>query len=206
MIACPQCQHPNPEGATQCEACFQDLPTLLPCPHCGVAVQSDAVFCGQCGNAITLRPSLTEPNSEPLTVGIALESFPSSEPTSPLLTVSTAASTQLPPEKARLFHELTGTTLPLPNDRALVHIGKPNDRTPPDLDLSGFPGADIVSRVHAVIRVEEDCYFLEDVGSANGTYVNQQLLPLGDRHRLRPGDRIAFGKGNLVTFIFQLDP
>ncbi|HBK23052.1 MAG TPA: phosphopeptide-binding protein, partial [Planktothrix sp. UBA10369] len=27
MIVCPNCSHPNPEGATQCEACYTPLPS-----------------------------------------------------------------------------------------------------------------------------------------------------------------------------------
>jgi pSer/pThr/pTyr-binding forkhead associated (FHA) protein len=85
---------------------------------------------------------------------------------------------------------------------AIVHIGKPNERIPPDIDLSGFPNSDVVSRIHADIRVEGDNYFLEDAGSANGTYVNHTVLVPRNRHLLRPGDRISFGKGDLVSFIF----
>jgi pSer/pThr/pTyr-binding forkhead associated (FHA) protein len=83
-------------------------------------------------------------------------------------------------------------------------MGKPNSQIPPDIDVSGFPNSEIVSRIHADIRVEGDTYFIEDVGSSNGTYINHTPLLTGNRHRLRSGDRIALGKGDLVTFIFQL--
>lgn len=86
----------------------------------------------------------------------------------------------------------------------MIHIGKPNERIPPDVDVSGFPNSEIVSRIHADIRVEGDSFYIEDVGSSNGTYVNNLPLPLGNRHRLRPGDRIALGKGDRVSFLFQL--
>jgi pSer/pThr/pTyr-binding forkhead associated (FHA) protein len=85
----------------------------------------------------------------------------------------------------------------------VIHIGKANDRVPPDIDVSGFPDSDIVSRVHADIRVEGGIYYIEDTGSANGTYINHSSLPPGDRHRLRAGDRISLGKGDKVTFVFQ---
>lgn len=49
MIVCPNCDHHNPEGATQCEACYTPLPEMVPCPNCGAPVQVDANFCGQCG-------------------------------------------------------------------------------------------------------------------------------------------------------------
>lgn len=212
MIACPQCQHANPDGATHCEACFYELPTLVACPHCSASVQSDATFCGQCGNAIatgeTVQTAPKEvPSSElitaPLEPSIA-SSTVAPAPVVPTVPASRSASTQLQREQASLFHVQTQVTLELPTTLALIHLGKPNDRIPPDIDLSGFPDSDVVSRIHADIRVEGDQYYLEDVGSANGTYVNHTPLTQGNRHRLRAGDRISFGKGDLVSLIFQL--
>ncbi|MFM7545677.1 MAG: FHA domain-containing protein, partial [Synechococcales cyanobacterium] len=78
-----------------------------------------------------------------------------------------------------------------------------NDRIPPDIDVSGFANSDIVSRIHADIRLEGGIYYIEDVGSSNGTYINNLPLSPGNRHRLRPGDRISLGKGDLVVFLFQ---
>jgi pSer/pThr/pTyr-binding forkhead associated (FHA) protein len=114
------------------------------------------------------------------------------------------AKTQLQIQTAKLLHVQTNTILELPQHLAVIHIGKQNDRIPPDIDVSGFPNSEIVSRIHADIRVEGDTYYVEDVGSSNGTYINNMVLPMGDRHRLRPGDRIALGKGDKVTFLFQL--
>nr|WP_245894436.1 FHA domain-containing protein [Chamaesiphon polymorphus] len=91
----------------------------------------------------------------------------------------------------------------IPPQLEVVHLGKPNDLVAPDIDVSSFPCAEVVSRVHANIRVEEDRYYIEDVGSANGTYINHNVLAKGNRHALRAGDRIGLGKGDLVTFIFQ---
>ena len=113
-------------------------------------------------------------------------------------------TTQLQQQHARLLHIQTDTLIELPPNLSVVHMGKQNDRIPPDVDVSGFPNSEIVSRVHADIRVEGDTYYIEDVGSANGTYVNNLPLPHGNRHRLRAGDRIALGKGDLVTFLFQI--
>jgi pSer/pThr/pTyr-binding forkhead associated (FHA) protein len=98
----------------------------------------------------------------------------------------------------------TNSTIELPQNLSVIHIGKPNDRIPPDIDVSGFPDSEIVSRIHADIRIEGDAFYVEDVGSSNGTYINNSPLPMGNRHRLRPGDRISLGKGDKVTFLFQL--
>jgi pSer/pThr/pTyr-binding forkhead associated (FHA) protein len=115
-----------------------------------------------------------------------------------------ASRTQLQQTVARVFHVQSSQEIELPQTLSVVHIGKPNDRIPPDIDVSGFPNSEIVSRIHADIRIEGDAHYVEDVGSSNGTYVNNLPLLPGNRHRLRPGDRISLGKGDLVTFLFQL--
>jgi pSer/pThr/pTyr-binding forkhead associated (FHA) protein len=112
--------------------------------------------------------------------------------------------TQLQQQTAQLLQVQTNTVIELPPNLSVIHIGKPNDQIPPDVDVSGFPHSEIVSRVHADIRVEADAYYIEDVGSSNGTYINNMPLSPGNRHRLRPGDRIALGKGDLLTLLFQL--
>ena len=112
--------------------------------------------------------------------------------------------TQLQIQKAILLHLQSNTTIEIPSDLDVVHFGKPNDQIPPDVDVSGFPDSEVVSRIHADIRIEGDAYFVEDTGSSNGTYINHAPLHKGNRHRLRSGDRLALGKGDLVTFIFQL--
>jgi hypothetical protein len=117
---------------------------------------------------------------------------------------STAGATQLQIQRASLLHLQSNTTIEIPDNLDVVHFGKPNGQIPPDIDASGFPDSEVVSRVHADIRIEGDAYYVEDTGSSNGTYVNHAPLQKGNRHRLRTGDRIALGKGDLVTFIFQL--
>jgi FHA domain/Double zinc ribbon len=262
MIVCPNCNHPNPDGAVQCEACYTPLPVLSTCSNCGASVQADAGFCGQCGfnlqgsatkavSAVSSSsessapsvpdislPDLSAPDLsapefspleplvppdplmvpiEPVTAGSSssdpsepfaeppvapvMEPLPSA-PLSPSLSPPPSA-TQLQTQTARLLHVQTNTNIELPANLSVIHIGKPNDRIPPDVDVSGFPNSEIVSRIHADIRVEADAYYIEDIGSSNGTYINNVPLPSGNRHRLRVGDRIALGKGDKVTFLFQ---
>ena len=271
MITCPNCNHQNPEGALQCEACYTPLPATIACPSCNTPVQADASFCGQCGydlrgvaagtskaaapnaelpdSAVPTQnfmasgrsaassgtdepssnfelPDLVEPDplvapdpmsfeSEPAT-GESVKSVadppatPSAppepgevEPPAPAIPPSPINATQLQTLTARLRHIQTGTVIEIPRQLSVVRIGKPNNQTPPDIDVAGFPNSEVVSRVHANLRVEGDAYYLEDVGSSNGTYVNGLPLPVGNRHRLRPGDRIALGKGDKVSFIFE---
>jgi pSer/pThr/pTyr-binding forkhead associated (FHA) protein/ribosomal protein L40E len=115
-----------------------------------------------------------------------------------------SSPTRIQLQTASLFHVQTQTQIELPFALSVIHMGKPNEQIPPDIDVSGYPDSEIVSRVHADMRVEGDIYYIEDVGSSNGTYINHTPLSPGNRHRLRSGDRISLGKGDKMTFIFQL--
>ncbi len=285
MITCPNCNHQNPEGALQCEACYTPLPIMMACPTCGTPVQANASFCGQCGSDLRSlsagEASAANPSAESAAVsGTAVSAVPestlktqnflaenelaastgsyitssevtpdpaalsegsanlelpdlvapdpllipepmgsdpaeanqlSSEPIEqpvieqPVVPPASPmqAATQLQTLSARLRHVQTGTLIEIPRQLSIVRIGKPSEQTPPDIDVSGFPDSEVVSRVHANLRVEGDIYYIEDVGSSNGTYVNGLPLAAGNRHRLRPGDRIALGKGDKVSFIFE---
>jgi len=118
--------------------------------------------------------------------------------------VATSSKTQLQQFAASLLHVQTNLNIEIPAHLPVVHIGKPNTVIPPDIDVSGFPDSDIVSRIHADIRAEGGSFYFEDTGSSNGTYVNNLPLPAGNRHKLRAGDRISLGKGDKVSFVFQL--
>ena len=55
-----------------------------------------------------------------------------------------------------------------------------------------------VSRRHAILTFADGRWLIEDRGSANGTFVNDQRVPFGSTHPLRHGDRIGIGKSQLV--------
>ncbi|MEW6491718.1 MAG: FHA domain-containing protein [Cyanobacteriota bacterium] len=103
-----------------------------------------------------------------------------------------------------LRHTQTRRAIELSRNLLVIHIGKVNGLIPLDVDLSDFPNSDMVSRLQAKIRREGNIYFIEDMRSAKGTYVNQQRLELGKRYRLKAGDKISFGEGDLVSFVFGL--
>jgi hypothetical protein len=65
----------------------------------------------------------------------------------------------------------------------------------PDVDLDSDDPEAKVSRRHARITRRTGQYYIEDLGSTNGTFVNRgrRLLP-GDRQPLRDGDEVIVGK------------
>ena len=52
------------------------------------------------------------------------------------------------------------------------------------------PDDDFISRVHARFFHADGQFWIEDLNSLNGTYVNALSIPSGGRHPLVPGDRI----------------
>ncbi|OCQ88917.1 phosphopeptide-binding protein [Nostoc sp. MBR 210] len=106
----------------------------------------------------------------------------------------------------QLFHVQTNTAFDLPANLTVIRLGKPNDQNPPDIDVSSLPNAEVVSRAHAQIIVENGNYLIEDLGSSNGTFLNDVKLEAGTRYQLKVGDRINFGQGDAITFIWQNPP
>lgn len=97
---------------------------------------------------------------------------------------TTLLSAICPQSQAMLIHEESHTKFPLVQPMTI--IGK-------------MPGtAQIilkeatVSRIHARIVCREDEYYLEDLNSRNGTYVNECLLENRESFKLKSGDRIKF--------------
>ena len=65
-------------------------------------------------------------------------------------------------------------------------IGKKKDAVDGWLKVRG------ISRIHSRISREEDCYYLTDLNSTNGTYLNGGRLEVNEKARLRPGDTVGF--------------
>ena len=57
-----------------------------------------------------------------------------------------------------------------------------------------------VSSAHAKIMREGEDFYIEDLNSSNGTYVNGQLLNYHERHKLKLMDKLRFAD---VTYIFM---
>ncbi|WP_245565983.1 FHA domain-containing protein [Thermocrispum municipale] len=77
----------------------------------------------------------------------------------------------------------------------------------PDIDLAGPPEDYGVSHLHAVLVPRTDnTWSIVDVGSTNGTMLNDQPYPLAANvpHPLRHGDRIYLGAWTVITI--EVDP
>ena len=57
----------------------------------------------------------------------------------------------------------------------------------------------LASRHHAMIQKIKDAYFIKDVGSTNGTFINNVRIPNEKYVKLNPGDKITIGNMSLVV-------
>jgi EAL domain-containing protein (putative c-di-GMP-specific phosphodiesterase class I) len=89
---------------------------------------------------------------------------------------------------------LTADHILFPLARSSTVIGRTDRSTGiyPDIDLSPLGGGLVVSRRHAEIRRHEDGFFLRDLGSRAGTFVNGEQLGAADR-KLQEGDAVTIG-------------
>ena len=67
-------------------------------------------------------------------------------------------------------------------------------------DITGIRSDQLVSVSHAVIQKIKDDYYLKDLSSTNGTFVNDVRLPKDKYIKLREGDVVRLGRVE-VSFV-----
>jgi pSer/pThr/pTyr-binding forkhead associated (FHA) protein len=91
----------------------------------------------------------------------------------------------------------SGHDVEVPLTRDEISIGRldPASGSFPDVDLSDYGGAEKgVSRRHAKIIRREGGFFIEDLGSFNGTFLNHKKLTPYRLEALTSGDELQLGK------------
>lgn len=84
---------------------------------------------------------------------------------------------------------------------SLIGRMDPNRGIRPEVDLSKYDPAARVSRRHAKIIARDAQFFIEDLGSANGTFINgNKKLPQGQLHALVSGDELKLGE-TMLKFV-----
>ncbi len=158
---------------------------MTDCPSCGETYRPGTLFCNRCGIYL--------PTGEPL--GAEVKS-PSPKPT-PHREVK--SSTSQPAEGSstpmKIEVQPTGHRIQLP-DKAEALIGRPDEAggVTPDIDLTPHRGLELgVSRRHCKIYQRGGTYFIEDVGSSNGTFLNGKRLTPHKPQAIQKGDVLQLG-------------
>jgi serine/threonine protein kinase len=84
--------------------------------------------------------------------------------------------------------------MPVAKSPMLFGRARPEEGYRPDFDMSFYDPEGYISRRHGQIIKARNGYFITDLGSSNGTYVNDRLLPPNKPRLLRNGDEISIGE------------
>lgn len=102
------------------------------------------------------------------------------------------------------YGALTGEAFPLQGSSLIVGRFDPSTG-PVDIDVTGMPGAEHISRRHAEVYAEGSNWMVKDLGSTNGVFIkrsgNDHYEPrLQEPAMLHDGDEVAFGN---VVFVYR---
>ena len=141
------------------------------CGFCGGRIAPDDVFCAHCGAR------------QPLAGTASSASLHAARPTAKLVVTGTT--------------ELDASFI-LQKDSNLLGRTDPHSNIFPEIDLSRFDPETKVSRRHARIWLEGETFLVEDLGSVNGTVINDsvRLAPRQPRV-LDSGDKLRVGETTL---------
>lgn len=184
MTTCERCSTENLEGSQYCDEC--GAPLSQP------ARSKKPVETGNSGST-TDSKKMSE-----AAVMVARQSEDMWSKGTPAYVVSAASLALMEGAHARLVIERgrsAGKQFPLSDDESQIGRWDADGGIFPDVDLDSDDPEAKVSRRHARIMRRGEHYFIEDLGSTNGTFINRgrRLLP-GDRQPLRDNDEIIVGK------------
>lgn len=160
------------------------------CKNCGASEFDGTIFCSTCGaSMVAIVHRETTTSLGPSSTDTGIRAFV--EDTLPVMIPSPASSRKT----VSLVVINSGRRIELDANDDLLIGRKDNARgIYPDVDLGLDGGYDSgVSRRHAIISLDGVAYVLEDLGSANGTFVNGHRLGPQAPVAIKHGDEIKFG-------------
>ncbi|WP_433290634.1 FHA domain-containing protein [Actinoplanes sp. CA-030573] len=168
-------------------------PAGEPCPNCGAPRAGGSRFCEDCGydHSTGKVPTLSAP---PVAV----------TPVAGQWTATIAVDRKYFEDNAIEGVEFPAgapsSTVDLPAPQVRIGRRSTSKGTSPEIDLSDSdPG---VSHNHALLTLSVDgVWLVSDLGSTNGTYVNdeQQALTAGQTRSLKDGDEVHVGAWTTIT-------
>ncbi|HWS36529.1 MAG TPA: FHA domain-containing protein [Actinoplanes sp.] len=189
------------EGAAPAAVLIQAPPATVTeppkekCPNCGYPRSGPFRFCEDCGFD----------HNTGRVPQIAAPAPPVAAPAGPW------TATVVPDAEYFALNEIEGVTFPagtLPQTVTLtppqVRIGRKSASkgTDPEIDLAAEPSDPGVSHSHALLTLSIDgAWLVSDVGSSNGTWINDEQQPLGagQSRTLKDGDQVHVGAWTTIT-------
>lgn len=130
----------------------------------------------------------------------------SQPPTQPTSSSIAKTLVQAPPKKIDLALKLKQGderfTLGRQTELLVGRASKTGTSPKPHIDLEAYGGREGgVSRLHSRLSRKGEQWFIEDLGSTNGTFLNGSKLPPHQKIPIHEGDTIAFGRLELEVSI-----
>lgn len=186
MITCERCKTENLDGSQYCDECGAPLK-----PNS----RSDLTALGGTPEN-NGRKAVSSPLPSEIATGQSAPSFKVSSPVNP----AAKPHAWLVIERGRS----AGRKFMLSEVESQLGRWDADGGIFPDVDLDAEDPEAKISRRHARITLKNGRYFLEDLGSTNGTFVNRgKRLKPGEPQPLIEGDEIIVGKTFLRFHIVQ---
>lgn len=169
------------------------------CSHCSANQLDGAIFCSECGAGMMADPSRRETTAAlNKAAGGGLPAFEELVPT----VIDAPAEPNAPCVCLVVIN--SGRRIVVDGRQELLVGRKDNQRgIYPDVDLGLDGGYDAgVSRRHAIIAPHGGGFTVEDLASANGTFVNGRRLSPQAPAPVRSGDELKFGT---LILRFEID-
>jgi hypothetical protein len=168
-------------------------PTGTPCPNCGTPRTGNWRFCEDCGYDHTTGkvPVIDVPPPVPKAGQWTATIFADRE----YFHANAIDGVDFPPSSQ-------DRTLILPAPQARIGRKSTSKGTDPEIDLSEAPLDPGVSHSHALLTLSVDgVWLVSDLGSTNGTYINDEPKPLtaGQSRALVDGDRVHVGAWTTIA-------
>jgi len=203
---CPDCGAENLEGAAYCEDCGSKLPVGTPgaaaspasappvvAPVQPVMTAGGTLRCGSCGAENAATEAYCEDCGASLGGGAAAVQAPDAG------AAPVQAPVAAPPAVgSKLVLASSGKEFPLAKDVITIGRRSPADGIYPDVDLTDDDPESYISRRHGQVIKSGNQFVFEDVGSANGSFVNNARMAKGVQQPLKDGDQVRLGKTEMI--------
>lgn len=184
-----------------------------PCYKCGHVNRPGVIFCENCGAQVgtgahgatltstrSIRPGTLDDVKDELMETLNMQQA----------SRNFRPGTSVFEQNMVLRMQIHGAIEPLllrPFEGKAIVFGRndPDDRFRPDVDLIPFDGYKLgISRRHAALTLTGRRLDVRDLGSSNGTHLNDVQLDENEPHQIRDGDQLRFGNMTF-TISFQFN-
>ncbi len=164
---------------------------MIRCRDCGASQYEGTLYCSECGRELVQDSKLA-------TDVLPFSEFAHKPPPPPVTELEVTTPTHdsqitfvIPSSRHRY-------TIPLEKE---INIGRAFEDNLTNLDLTKDNGIELgVSRSHAVLQWSNQGIVIMDLGSTNGTFLNNHHLPANKPYPIQSGDELRFGE--LLIHIF----